>query len=199
MYHVSKRVAWKFKFGYHSVDDMIQQGVLEILSPDKNGRNILDKYDGSRPLSNFLYIHVRNRLFNFKRDNYVRPYIPCENCPLEETLSECGKRCSKFEVLEDCEILSSWIERNSSRRNIMNTLGLDQINDYTESNTRYYLDIDKEIDMATILDLIESELPMEYREDYTHLKYGHTLSKMRLDNLKVAVCELLGEEDDPDV
>jgi hypothetical protein len=29
-------------------------------------------YDSSRSLENFLYIHLNNRLKNFKRDNYYR-------------------------------------------------------------------------------------------------------------------------------
>jgi hypothetical protein len=32
----------------------------------------LDRYDGVRPLENFLSIHIKNRLNNFKRDNYYR-------------------------------------------------------------------------------------------------------------------------------
>jgi hypothetical protein len=32
----------------------------------------MDRYDESRPLENFLAVHVKNRLNNFKRDKYYR-------------------------------------------------------------------------------------------------------------------------------
>jgi hypothetical protein len=33
----------------------------------------MNRYDEVRPLENFLSIHIKNRLKNFKRDNYYRP------------------------------------------------------------------------------------------------------------------------------
>ena len=35
------------------------------------GAKAIDDYDG-RSLENFLYVHLNNRLKNFKRDNYYR-------------------------------------------------------------------------------------------------------------------------------
>lgn len=64
--NVANRLARKFRFGYHDVDDMKQEAMVE-------GIKGLEKYQSGRPLENFLYIHVRNRLFNFKRDNFARP------------------------------------------------------------------------------------------------------------------------------
>ena len=33
----------------------------------------MERYDEIRPLENFLSTHIKNRLINFKRDNYYRP------------------------------------------------------------------------------------------------------------------------------
>lgn len=63
---IAQRLARKFLFGYHTLEDMKQQCYVEALKG-------LEKYDKSRPLENFLWIHIRNRLFNYKRDNYTRP------------------------------------------------------------------------------------------------------------------------------
>jgi DNA-directed RNA polymerase specialized sigma24 family protein len=63
---IANKLSRKFLFGYHTVDDMRQQCYLEALKG-------LENYDHSRPLENFLWIHIRNRLFNYKRDNYTRP------------------------------------------------------------------------------------------------------------------------------
>ena len=78
---VSSRLAQKFRFGYHTIDDMKQQAALFAWE------GIYDSWDDSRPLENFLWIHVRNRLYNFKRNNYGRPEKPCE---YTKHLAECG-------------------------------------------------------------------------------------------------------------
>ena len=70
-----RRLAYKFRFGYHTVEDIKQEGRFVALKA-------LKKYDSSRPLENYLWTAVRNGLFNNKRDNYERPDLPCKNCPL---------------------------------------------------------------------------------------------------------------------
>ena len=73
---ISNKLASKFKFGYHDIDDMKQQAMLFAWEG-------LENYDGIRPLENFLWVHVKNRLYNFKRNNYSRPNKPCENLPIQ--------------------------------------------------------------------------------------------------------------------
>ena len=72
--NIANRLASKFKFGYHEIEDMKQQARLFAWEGLKN-------YDGIRPLENFLWTHVRNRLYNFKRNNFGRPDKPCDTCP----------------------------------------------------------------------------------------------------------------------
>ena len=67
---ITKKLIHKFRFGYHNAEDMKQQASIFALEA-------LDRYDGKRPLEIFLWTHVRNRLFNFKRNNYQRPDSPC--------------------------------------------------------------------------------------------------------------------------
>ena len=56
-------LANKFKFGIHTKEDIIQEGRRIAW------KAIVEKYDGKRPLENFLRVHLRNRIINFKRDN----------------------------------------------------------------------------------------------------------------------------------
>ena len=77
---ITKKLAYKFKFGYHDIEDMKQQISIFAIEGLKN-------YDHKRPLENFLWTHVRNRLFNYKRDNYQRPDKPCYSCPLLDKAS----------------------------------------------------------------------------------------------------------------
>ena len=60
---VSKRVAHKYTFGAYDEDDIIQEGFLI-------GMDGLERYDESRPLENFLQVHISNRLYNLRRDEH---------------------------------------------------------------------------------------------------------------------------------
>ena len=52
----------KLKFSHYDSEEIKQQG--RVIAWEA----IVEKYDETRPLENFLRIHVRNRLYNFKRD-----------------------------------------------------------------------------------------------------------------------------------
>lgn len=63
---VSSRLANKYTFPNYDADDIVQEAFII-------GMEAMNRYDGVRPLENFLSIHIKNRLKNFKRDNYYRP------------------------------------------------------------------------------------------------------------------------------
>jgi len=62
---VSKRLAPKYVFATYEIEDIEQEAFLIGIAG-------LEKYDKSRPLENFMYTHINNRLKTFKRDNYYR-------------------------------------------------------------------------------------------------------------------------------
>ena len=62
---VASRYAYKFQFAYYTPDDIKQEAFLIAMEA-------LERYDSSRPLENFLAVHIKNRLNNFKRDKFYR-------------------------------------------------------------------------------------------------------------------------------
>ena len=62
---IAKTLAPKYVFDCYDRDDIEQEAVLM-------GLEGLSRWDSGRPLENFLYTHINNRLKNFKRDNYCR-------------------------------------------------------------------------------------------------------------------------------
>lgn len=62
---IARKLAPKFVFAPYDIDDIFQEAFII-------GVEGLDKYDPSRPLSNFMFTHISNRLKNFKRDRYYR-------------------------------------------------------------------------------------------------------------------------------
>jgi len=62
---VARKLAPKYVFASYEVEDIEQEAFMM-------GVEALDRYDPAKPLENFLYAHINNRLKNFKRDNYYR-------------------------------------------------------------------------------------------------------------------------------
>ena len=63
---ISSRLANKFTFANYEEEDKAQEAFII-------GMDAMERYDEIRPLENFLSTHIKNRLINFKRDNYYRP------------------------------------------------------------------------------------------------------------------------------
>jgi len=187
---ISKRLGHKFKFGYHSYDDMKQQAAIFALEG-------LEKYDKKRPLENFLWTHVRNRLFNYKRDNYQRPDKPCLTCPLYDPYCrKSSNQCSEFTNKNDCELYSTWETRNNSKKNIMKPIGIEDIEDYgSKHHTKG--DVSELVFNQEIIDLLDEKIPHLYRETYLKLKYGEKISKSDLNKLLSIIKEIINDHNKP--
>lgn len=181
---ISKRLGHKFKFGYHDFDDMKQQAAIFALEG-------LEKYDRSRPLENFLWTHVRNRLFNYKRDNYQRPDKPCLTCPLYDP--HCKKstnQCLDFENKTDCELYNAWEIRNNSKKNIMRPVNIESSEDY---GSKYHTkgDIGDIVLSQEIIKKLDENIPVSHRESYLKLKYGEKINKSDLQKLILVIKEII--------
>lgn len=60
---VVNRISPKYTFNGYEVDDIKQEAFIICM-------DALERYDESRPLENFLSVHLSNRLKNFVRDNF---------------------------------------------------------------------------------------------------------------------------------
>lgn len=181
--NISKRLAYKFKFGYHEYEDMKQQAAIFAIEG-------LQKYDQKRPLENFLWTHVRNRLFNYKRNNYQRPDKPCLSCPLFDRSKD--SQCSKYENKNDCELYSNWKSRNENKKNIMKPQSIhnDVDNDDTPIPDKH--DSSSFLQNQEIINFLDSNIVIsEYREIYLKLKHGVKINKPLLDKLKIHIQTLM--------
>jgi len=177
---VAKRLANKFRFGYHDYNDMVQQGVVE-------GIKGMKKYDGVRPLENFQSVHIRNRLFNFKRDNYTRPTPPCKKCGKMKSLEE----CQQYEDQLECESYSSWFLKNVVRRNLMQPIELGNVDDNHESNMKITEEADDIIVRQEMHDIIDRELPVHLRALYVRMRDGLPVPKPQRVLIQETITEIL--------
>lgn len=178
---VATRLAPNFKFGYFTVEDIKQQACLFACEG-------LARYDPARPLENFLFTHVRNRLINFKRDNYKRTDCPCRMCygmlP-GQTQHEDGRFCEKFTI---------WQRRNTRKQNILLPLDIGNISDENEKNTRQESTVVQEVETVEILEIIDRELPVDLRSQYLQMKEGLSVPKTKRTEIENTVNEILRGE-----
>jgi DNA-directed RNA polymerase specialized sigma24 family protein len=178
--NISKRLGHKFRFGYHDFEDMKQQAAIFALEG-------LEKYDNTKPLENFLWTHVRNRLFNYKRNNYQRPDKPCLNCPFFDKSYKCSNnQCSEFTNKSDCGLYAAWASRNEAKKNIMQP-------SYIEHDLlqKKHDDLSSDIQNKEIIDYLDSEVSLEHRENYLKLKHGDKIPKQQLLKLQKYIAELM--------
>lgn len=173
---ISRRLANKFKFGYHEVDDMKQQAALFAWEG-------LENYDNVRPLENFLWVHVHNRLYNFKRNNFSRLDKPCLSCPLNAYINN---QCTLYKDLNDCEYYAKWNERNEIKKSLMSTKEHQEVIDIRESQS-------DQVDYKEILDLIDKNIPLSMREDWIRYSHKLKLSKTKRTNLTNLIIIILKE------
>lgn len=175
--NISKRLCHKFRFGYHDFEDMKQQAAIFAMEG-------LEKYDNKRPLENFLWTHVRNRLFNYKRNNYQRPDKPCHTCPFFDKSYACSNnQCSKFTEKKDCELYLAWHERNDAKKNIMQPTHIENDKQIDDHKNNFINNIGNQ----EIVDFLDSNVQSEYRENYLKLKHGAKIPKAQLEKLIVHI------------
>jgi DNA-directed RNA polymerase specialized sigma24 family protein len=172
--NVARRLAKRFKFGYHDNNDMMQQARLFALEGLKH-------YDGQRPLENYLWTHVRNRLFNFKRDKYSRPNCPCGECAEDET------QC----IREHCTFYLQWEKRNQAKQNLMNPIDMNNVEDENEDRMKFEDDVADITYNKEIISVINNNLPLEFRHDMLRIMQGTSISKHRKDKLLLEIQKVL--------
>lgn len=172
--NVARRLAKRFKFGYHDNNDMMQQAKLFALEGLKN-------YDGQRPLENYLWTHVHNRLFNFKRDKYSRPNCPCGEC------SEDHAKCKQ----ETCSVYIQWEKRNQAKQNLMNPIDMDNVEDEHEDSMKNEESVSDTAHNNDLIKTINDKLPLEFRHDMLRIMQGVPVPKHRKDKLILEIQKVL--------
>ena len=169
---VAKRLARRFKFGYYEVADIEQQARLIALEG-------LKRYDGVRPLENYLWVHVRNRLCNFKRDNFMRPHGPCKKCDFYQGAnsgSVDGDFCEEYKNIDDCLILQQWRAKNTVKLNLIYPIEFACVDDYHENGMHDSIITEDQVFSNELETILDRHIPVEHRHNYLRLRYGYKVS-----------------------
>ncbi len=183
---VCKRLAHKFKFAYHTAEDIEQDGTIIALKS-------LEKWDGVRPLENFLYRCVHNGLFNNKRKKFTRPDKPCPTCPFYDP--HCAKsysECTEFNDKNNCELYTNWINRNTAKKNVIQPIDITNIRDENEDNMKT-ADTVVTAEQNELWKLIDKHLDIKLRGDYIKIKSGVKIPKHRRSKVEAAILAIVQE------
>lgn len=184
---VVSKIAYKFRFGVNDIDDIKQQARLFCLEA-------LDRFEPERnkKLYNFLYTHAHNRLINYKRDNYSRFQSPCLKCPFyDEFMQKSRNKCMAFTDKMECEKWSVWSKSNQSKKSIVAAPNLgDEYEDCAVDESDMLFSLSKK----EIMEILDVEIPMEFRADYQRLKQGASLPKARFEKLKAELIRILTDK-----
>lgn len=167
---VCKDICKRFTFDSYDEDDIYQESILIC-------EDIINKYDGERPLENFLRVSLKNRLMNFKRDNTTYYKFVCPECN--------NKNC------KNCEYCIKYRIVYEIKKNINSPLNIDEI----EDEQLQYNNIDEYIEYSELHQLINFHLPIEMRADYLRIMSGVYINKSRRDEIISRITDILKQND----
>ena len=157
---VANRYAYKFQFGFYTPDDIRQEAFIIAM-------DALDRYDESRPLENFLAVHVKNRLNNFKRDKYYR----------QQKEDQANK--NKYD--------------NNTKKFLMEPIDISSVRDEHENNMRLVDDFIHTVEDQELLDMIDEYLDVGLRADYLRILNGVYVPKPRREQIYNEINRILKE------
>lgn len=169
---VIKPLSRKFAFGIYSPEDIIQEGFLLACK-------LLEKYDGSAPLENFLRKALPNELKNFKRDNSYRINESCTNC---NSFNEECIACCRRQQTQDI------------KRNLLNPIDIYLIHEGRA--TTYEGSLIDTLEAVEIVDKINRHLPVEYRKDYLRIKDGLYVPKSQRLEIEQIIIDIMEQNDE---
>lgn len=155
---VVKKLAKKFRFGYHTNEDMEQEAYYFVYKQ-------LPKWDGVRSFYNFVYTVVLSRLDNFSRNKYMKK-CPCKLCygkPQGGTLHPDKNHCQRY---------NDWYDNNRKIGNIMSPIGITCVDEEGESRTFIPDSGGEHLANDEIWAIIDEQLPCKMRSTYLRMKEG---------------------------
>jgi DNA-directed RNA polymerase specialized sigma24 family protein len=163
-------LARKYRFGPFDRNDIYQEGFSLALEA-------LPRYDRKRPLENFLYVHLSNRLKNFKRNNFYRAEAPCKGCAHARP----GEAPHPGGVF--CDRHLGWVARNRFKQNVMSPASLDNAPEKAAALPEAVNEVAARLDRG---------MPAHLRADYLRMRAGEKLGAARAEAVREAAREILG-------
>lgn len=169
---IKRALSAKFRFAYHTKEDISQEIDLMCLEA-------ISKYDGIRPLENFLMSHCKKRLINLKRV-YNRKVDLCKEC----------RECRGGDL---CGVCKPKVERAEAKKKSFDFVDIDSLDE--DSEVLQYVSSVSIASISEIYQIIDEELPTDLRPFYLKLLHNTPISmynKQRVFNSILKILEYYG-------
>lgn len=180
--NIARRLANNYTFGYNKAEDITQE--IWLIAIDG-----LERYDGKRPLENFLFVHVRNRLSNLKRDKYSRRDIPCHGCEFYRKNGPQESKCAAFTDRMDCKEFAQWKHRNQLKKELVSS----NFNMITAEYVPDKVASENEVSIREIKSIIDKKIDITLRPDYLRMQSGVSVPKHRREQVENAIKSIIAE------
>lgn len=156
---VARQMGPRYLFPGRDRDDMVQQGILFGLAA-------FPKWDGVRPLENFMRVHMKRRYLNYIRDNYCR-----------------------YEKSTDPDRAARLAEMNKARQNLMSPVDVEEVGHMVTTKGGAHDDVAYD----ELIDFIKDRLPVKLRGDFLRMIDEVHISAARKEEVRAAVSVILEE------
>lgn len=182
MDRVVNYLAPSFKFGYYDIDDMKQEGrifCLEVLPKFDFNKSI--QKDRESALTTYFKVTVRRLFINMRRDKFQRIEPP--NCKCELCKSDDAERLN-------CKKYSSWIQRNLSKRSLVEPFDVDNVYTSEVSSTKQ---MEESVMSSEVLCVLDKHMPARSRGDYRRFIEGVRLTKDKRERVIIQIKAVLSK------
>lgn len=178
------RLSNKYTFGFHAQQDIAQEAWLFAIDG-------LERHDGKRPLENFLFVHIRNRLINFRRDKFTRKDIPCKRCPFYKRNEIMDDKCGKFDKRMDCPEFAVWKQRNHLKKELCSS----NCNVSTYDSIDLPSNVNQDTEIKELKALIDKHLDISLRADYLKMLAGVSVPKTKKMQIENAIKSIIARRE----
>lgn len=159
-------LAPSFVFAHYTLEDIKQHGYLCAIKLLNKGT-----YDPKRPLENYIYIDLKCKFINLRRDHQRRNDPPCKPCHK-------GTPCDKANGAY-CKKYNSWLKLNNTKANLASPVSIDHVSEERESRVATTSSVYESVEIDDILARIDAELPVEHRATYLQMRAGVSVPKAK--------------------
>lgn len=156
---IATQMAPRHIFPGRDMDDMIQQGILICLES-------LHKWDGVRPLENFMRVHLSRRYRNYKRDNYCR-----------------------YERTTNPDRAARLARDNKNRQNIMSPMDVNEVAHVISAPSMAHEDVA----YNELISFLNKRLPAKLRGDFLRMLDETHISAARREKVREEVSKIMAE------
>jgi DNA-directed RNA polymerase specialized sigma24 family protein len=158
---IASLLAHKMAFDAHTAEDLKQQLWIYALEALESG-----KYDPSRPLDKFMYVHLTNRGSNFRRTHRHRADAPCRTCL--KAWGSGGRYCGE-DGRTPCSDFEQWRRRNQAKASLSSLTSIDAHDEAEGSEPDRQQDV---VEGDELRLLIDDHLPCDLRATYLAMLEG---------------------------